>query len=124
MPARSLDKIVGGAGSIAAARKMVRALTHGHPDDVSAVAELLTDELLTNAVVHGGGEFTLAAGIEGGWLRVVVSDSTPTAPVTVFGPGHDLDGGRGMTIVNSLATRWGVERSGSDKAIWFELALA
>jgi len=37
-------------------------------------------------------------------------------------PALDLESGRGLTIVSMLASRWGVERDGDGKSIWFELA--
>jgi anti-sigma regulatory factor (Ser/Thr protein kinase) len=123
MPGRSLEKMIGDAGSIAAARKMVRTMTSECEPDVAAVAELLTDELLTNAVQHGGGQFSLEAAIESSRLRVVVSDLWSSAPVTVYPPGHELEHGRGMTIIDAMATKWGVERLDSEKSVWFELDL-
>jgi anti-sigma regulatory factor (Ser/Thr protein kinase) len=124
MPVKSLDKMHGNAESIPTARRMVRELTAAQRDDLAAVAELLTDELLTNAVVHGGGQFLLHAEIERDRLRVVVSDVELSAPVTVGPPGHVLEHGRGMTIVEAMASSWGVDRLGSEKSVWFELDLA
>jgi hypothetical protein len=54
---------------------------------------------------------------------VTVSDTAAESPVTVFAPGHDLDRGRGLTIVAALASRWGIEREQDAKEIWFELDL-
>jgi anti-sigma regulatory factor (Ser/Thr protein kinase) len=102
----------------------VKSLIAGFRDDLAATAELLTDELLTNAVQHGGGKFDLVASIEADRLRVVVSDVWPSAPVTVYPSGHQLERGRGMTIVDAMASNWGIERSDSTKAVWFELDLA
>jgi len=124
MTVRSLDKMTGDAGSIPTARRRVKSLIAGFRDDLAATAELLTDELLTNAVQHGGGKFDLVASIEADRLRVVVSDVCPSAPVTVYPSGHQLERGRGMTIVDAMASNWGIERSDSTKAVWFELDLA
>jgi anti-sigma regulatory factor (Ser/Thr protein kinase) len=124
MTTRSLDKMTGDAGAIPAARRQVKSMIAEIREDLAATAELLTDELLTNAVQHGGGKFYLVAKIEADRLRVVVSDVWPSAPVTVYPSGHQLERGRGMTIVDAMASSWGIERSDSRKAVWFELDLA
>jgi anti-sigma regulatory factor (Ser/Thr protein kinase) len=124
MEAASIDNMTGDARAIRTARKMVKAMVASCRDDLCAVAELLTDELLTNAVQHGGGQFRLAASVKESKLRVVVSDHFTSVPVTVYPSGHDWERGRGMTIVAAMATNWGIERAGSDKSIWFELDLA
>jgi anti-sigma regulatory factor (Ser/Thr protein kinase) len=124
MTATRIDKMTGDVSSIAAARAMVREMTAARRGDLAAVAELLVDELLTNAVEHGGGQFSLAAAIEEERLRVVVTDMRRSVPVTVYPPGHVLDHGRGMTIVDAMASRWGVEPLGAEKSIWFELDLS
>jgi hypothetical protein len=33
-------------------------------------------------------------------------------------------GGRGVALVDTLALRWGSQRAGSGKTVWFELALS
>lgn len=123
MRVKSLEQITGDARSIPDARRVVRGMVAAWGDELSSVAELLTDELLTNAVEHGGGQFALTASIEEKQLRVVVTDLSSSAPVTVYPAGHDLERGRGMTIVDAVATNWGIDRSGSEKSIWFELHL-
>jgi anti-sigma regulatory factor (Ser/Thr protein kinase) len=120
----TVDQMIGDAQSIATARRAVRALVAGNRDDLAALAELLTDELLTNAVLHGGGQFSLTARADGKRLRVSVSDRFSSERVTVYPPGHELEYGRGMTIVDAMASKWGIERHGSEKSIWFELDLA
>jgi anti-sigma regulatory factor (Ser/Thr protein kinase) len=84
---------------------------------------LLADELLTNAVAHGGGKFSLAARLDGTLLRVAVSDQSSSAPVKVYPPDNNLEHGRGLRIVDATASKWGIERRGSEKAVWFELDL-
>jgi anti-sigma regulatory factor (Ser/Thr protein kinase) len=124
MQVESLEKMTGDARSIPDARRLVKAMVVGRGDELAAVAELLTDELLTNAVGHGGGQFSLTASIDGQRLRVAVSDLRPSAPVTVYPPGHELERGRGLTIVDAVATDWGIDRLSSEKSVWFELHLA
>lgn len=123
MTATGDSRFSGDARSIADARSIVRAVLAGYAAELAETAALLTDELATNAVRHGGGRFTLRASIAGQRLRVSVADSAGSAPLTVHRPGHDLDNGRGLTIVEAMASSWGVDRGDTGKSIWFELEL-
>jgi anti-sigma regulatory factor (Ser/Thr protein kinase) len=113
----------GDARSIAGARQMVRSMTAPCGREVADTAELLTDELVTNAVRHGGGRFSVTASIEPHRVRVAVTDRSTMTPLTVYRPGHRLDHGRGLTTVDALASNWGVERHEAEKQIWFEIDL-
>jgi anti-sigma regulatory factor (Ser/Thr protein kinase) len=81
---------------------------------------LLTSELATNAVVHAKSEFevTLTIGLER--VRVEVADSDPRVPVVLT---MSIDGtaGRGLGVVQALATAWGFAERTPGKAVWFEL---
>jgi len=92
-------------------------LGFGHlVDDI----ELVTTELVTNAVLHGGGltRFHLRALPTG--VRIEVADQSTEGPVLV--PGADDAGtGRGLVLVAKLAERWGVERTGHGKVLWAEV---
>jgi anti-sigma regulatory factor (Ser/Thr protein kinase) len=77
-------------------------------------AVLLTNELVTNALEHGEPPFRVSVGSVDGGVRVAVSDAG-TGP---------LDGvtGEGLTLVASVARRWGTSMPQSGgKAVWFEL---
>jgi anti-sigma regulatory factor (Ser/Thr protein kinase) len=107
----------------AVAREAVRRVaTHHLQGDVLDVAELLTSELVTNAVRHGTGVVTLAIELAGRSLAVSVGDDAPDVPQVP--PQKLLSlGGRGMLMVDSLAGAWGVTphagRPGKD--VWFRL---
>jgi anti-sigma regulatory factor (Ser/Thr protein kinase) len=87
-------------------------------------------ELAANAVRHGRvprRDFALrlvhrpAAAL----IRVEVSDTNPALPVRLAPAPADADGGRGLLLVDALASRWGVtERTGPGKTVWAELDLA
>ncbi|MFJ3755149.1 ATP-binding protein [Streptomyces sp. NPDC090080] len=69
-------------------------------------ALLVTSELTTNAIVHGGGITGFDVDVEGCALRVSVSDRSDALPVTERIPGEaddDRPGGRGWPIVCRLA---------------------
>ncbi|MDR2987005.1 MAG: ATP-binding protein [Nocardiopsaceae bacterium] len=87
------------------------------------VAALLTSELVTNAIRHETGEkVKLFVSCSCGHLRVYVHDSSRTWPVPLNAP-IDAEAGRGLTLVASLSTDWGVYRTPSGKAVYFTLAL-
>jgi anti-sigma regulatory factor (Ser/Thr protein kinase) len=107
---------------LATARSAVRALleSEGVSDDVRDLATLLVSELATNAIVHGDPPRELRCALDGGVLRVEVEDCSPVAPTALDGL---RSGGHGLRLVDRLASIWGVQRLGSRKAVWFELAV-
>ena len=89
-------------------------------------ALILTSELVTNAVRHGRPAVTLAVQLEPSALIVVVTDTGPELPPLVPRTPHpDSPTGRGLVIVDALATRWGVtpQPGSTGKAVWFALDL-
>ena len=86
------------------------------------VAALLVSELTTNAFLHArsGVVLTLQAGAED--LRVFVCDNSPHTPrVQHFSA--DAATGRGVRLLESLASAWGVQSTGRGKCVWFALPL-
>ncbi len=79
-------------------------------------AELLVSEVVTVATLHSGSEeATVAVVADGKRVRVEVSDAHR-------GFGLENDGpGLGLTIVDWVAPRWGVDLSEPGKTVWFEL---
>ena len=108
----------------AAARRFIRAALESVEIDpvVIETAELLTDELVTNAVVHARCKSYLFIRAAKGIVRVEVTDPDDQLP-TMAMPETDAPGGRGLLIVNGLASAWGVQRSAEGgKTVWFELS--
>lgn len=94
----------------------------GLSGDLTDTAQLLTSELVTNAVIHGRSAVTLEILVTGGLLRVAVSDDNSRHPELRPADDRALDG-RGMGIVALLAARWGVTDHALGKTVWFELAV-
>jgi anti-sigma regulatory factor (Ser/Thr protein kinase) len=89
---------------------------------VADVAELLSSELVTNAVVHARSAIELEAARTQSDLRVDVRDVGPgTVEAEARPPSSEAEGGRGLAIVASLADSWGVESTGRGKSVWFTL---
>jgi two-component sensor histidine kinase len=85
------------------------------------VAVLLTSELVTNAIRHEAGKtITLTITCVCGQLRVDVHDTSRTMPV-IMDAQADAEAGRGLMLVASLSTDWGVHRTRSGKAVYFTL---
>ncbi len=82
---------------------------------------MCVSELAANAVDHTDEGFEVALFDGDGTIRVAVTDGEDHRPL--LRPLHpEADRGRGMLIVDALATRWGVDRAtGRGKTVWFEL---
>ncbi|MGW5427107.1 ATP-binding protein [Streptomyces sp. NPDC004059] len=104
-----------------ARRELRELLRHWGKPGRSEIAELLTSELVTNALVHTDDDAVLTAVVEPDGLRVEVRDFVGRRP-QLRGPDADDDThGRGMVLVQSLADAWGVRPHGVGKSVWFEL---
>jgi PAS domain S-box-containing protein len=109
------------AASAARARRFVAAALAALPDRRAVeIAELLTSEVVTNAVVHGGSAVRVEIETVDGRTRISVSDNDPAQP-ELRSPSLDDESGRGMRLVDSLARRWGVQPAGAGKCVWFEI---
>ncbi len=108
--------------STSAARRFVRDLCcNWDYADASDSAELITSELLTNAVVHVGARCTLAVGVRRDVIRIEVIDHSPHMASPPTGT-EDSEHGRGLFIVAALSTAWGIDPMPQGKAVWAELA--
>ncbi|MFI6037225.1 ATP-binding protein [Streptomyces sp. NPDC051315] len=101
-----------------ALREMLR---HWGKPGRSDIAELLTSELVTNALVHTDHEAVLTATVGPAGLRVEVRDFVSRRPQPRTPNTGDGTHGRGLVLVQSLADAWGVRAHGVGKAVWFEL---
>lgn len=87
-------------------------------------AQLLTSELVTNAVLHAGTEVQVVLEAYQDVVHVEVIDLTRRPPIARFTPYDDLQTGRGLTLLDSMATSWGVDPLESGKSVWFDLDTA
>ena len=109
--------------AVADVRRWVRELLDrwALPVPTTEDAVLLCSELATNAVMHAGTPFDVTITVDGGVLRVAVSDDVHQLPAI---PEHPTgEGGRGLRIVQALSLDWGAEPvPGDGKVVWFEVA--
>ncbi|MBC3843608.1 ATP-binding protein [Streptacidiphilus sp. 4-A2] len=83
--------------------------------------ELLSSELITNAVVHTAAACAVCVRWTGERLRVEVTDSEPALPAPAS-PDLAAQQGRGLLLVAALAASWGAEPDPAGKRVWFEVA--
>jgi anti-sigma regulatory factor (Ser/Thr protein kinase) len=110
------------ARSCRSARHTVRTFCVSHglrhlADD----AELLTSELVTNALRHAHETACLSVRHDHGTLCVDIRDDAVDAVPVPRVAAADEESGRGMRLVGRLADRWGVTWYDDGKSVWFEL---
>jgi serine phosphatase RsbU (regulator of sigma subunit)/anti-sigma regulatory factor (Ser/Thr protein kinase) len=85
-------------------------------------AVLLTSELVTNALLHGEPALHVEVLAVPDGVRVAVSDEHPDLPTPRYAERED-EHGRGLRLVEALASKWGVDARSPGKTVWFELDL-
>ncbi len=112
---------VGEASQVSHARRFVKDALDGCPAADTVV--LLADELVTNALVH-------TRSGRGGLFEVIGWSGPSSACVAVLDGGSDgepspadsdamRESGRGLTLVDALATRWGHAGDCGGRVTWF-----
>ncbi|MDQ1429688.1 MAG: hypothetical protein QOF40_290, partial [Actinomycetota bacterium] len=82
--------------------------------ELAPTATLLTSEVVTNAVLHVGGTIAVRVTCRPPAVRVEVGDSSEQAPVPGE-PSRTSTGGRGLQLVEALASDWGTSNEGPGK---------
>jgi serine/threonine-protein kinase RsbW len=85
-------------------------------------AELLTSELMTNAVRHAGlaPEDQIELSIEVGPTTIHIDVADAGSGFEHATTDHLPDGGWGLILVDTVSDRWGVDGS-APHSVWFEL---
>jgi anti-sigma regulatory factor (Ser/Thr protein kinase) len=107
-------------GAVRAAREFVVDAAGGGDDDLTATLALVTSELASNAVLHARTPFVVRVRSSSESVRIAVFDHDGALPT----PREDGLGGvtgRGLAIVGSLASEWGVEQEGAGKWVWADV---
>ena len=106
------------------ARRHVRdQLSNSLPGQAVAEIELLTSELVSNAVRHsrtdGDGTIGLHIGVGSGTIRIsVVDGGAGFEPAERVRDPND-EGGWGLFLVEEISDRWGIEKD--PHRVWFEI---
>jgi hypothetical protein len=110
-------------------RGLVRELLSGRDGILVDDAVLVVDELASNAHVHARGPRSCRLILidQDRCVRIEVDDASPAQP-RLRNP--DRTGGRGLVLVDRLASSWGVRNHGDGdpnravrKTVWAEVAL-
>ncbi|MGW0994086.1 ATP-binding protein [Streptomyces sp. NPDC002520] len=117
------------AAAVPAARALVReALAEVEHTTDCDTAELLTAELVANAVEHtaGRGPIELVVELRPTGCQVEVHDPDPAPPghltrPVIEQPDPWQEGGRGLLLIRALSSSCGHRPTSSGKAVWFRL---
>jgi anti-sigma regulatory factor (Ser/Thr protein kinase) len=106
------------------ARAFVRDRCPGAADEVLDDITLIVSELVSNAVKHGKPEIELRMRMNPLLIDISVLDHGPQVlPAEIMAPDAWATSGRGLSIVDRLASDWGVEplAGGTGKTVWARL---
>jgi anti-sigma regulatory factor (Ser/Thr protein kinase) len=102
-------------------RDWIRSAISGHDCPVDAAdAALVVSELFGNAARHGpaGGRVLVGYCLWRDGARLVVCDGGGPGTPRLMRPGELAEGGRGLHVVDALATQWGSFRLAGAQAVW------
>ncbi|MCA1824964.1 MAG: SpoIIE family protein phosphatase [Frankia sp.] len=116
----SITLTTGHEAARTARRHVARALQEAQLDDLVGDAQTVVTELVTNALLHGAPPVQLAVQVNNVVARIEVFDSSRATPVRGRIGGEGMTG-RGLLIVEALASQWGVQSTAHGKAVWAEL---
>jgi phosphoserine phosphatase RsbU/P len=110
----------------AAVRTMIRQmLDEARLADMADDVLLLATELTTNAVLHAGTDLDVTVDVDATRVHVAVADrhrgELPVLDTTSAMRRPLLSHGRGLILVDRIATRWGVVHDNSGKSVWFDI---
>jgi PAS domain S-box-containing protein len=117
--------LTGGPEAVSLGRAAVRArLERDLPPERVGDVMLMTSELVTNAIRHGGAagpddRIRLRALRRGRRGRIEIRDDGPGFAASP--PRPTAEGGMGLELVDRLADAWGTDRRGRTTLVWFEV---
>jgi hypothetical protein len=103
-----------------ARRLLVRTLRDtGCASSAVDTAALVLSELASNAVRYARSSFTIDVAMHERSMRLAVRDARPPSADDdlIVLPTH------GLSVIDALATRWGIERAPDGKVVWAELQI-
>lgn len=104
--------------AVRAARDAVRAALEGWDRrDVNGDLELITSELVTNAIRHANAVELVLYLPDDKTAMVEVRDDNPQGPAAPV-PDLQAEGGRGLMLVGALSRSWGWRSTADGKVIW------
>jgi PAS domain S-box-containing protein len=109
-----------GRATVAEARHFVQASLERWdvPEAVTRDLALVTSELVTNAMVHGGAPVDLRLQRTGTRVVLEVRDDAASSLPRPQDPDDDDEHGRGLRIVETLSDEWGMRTTDRGKCVW------
>ncbi|MGC9669169.1 ATP-binding protein [Planosporangium sp. 12N6] len=104
-----------------ARRLLGRACRSWSVQEVLEPAELITTELVANAVRHAGNRVVLTVSLRHGHLQISVGDDSPAPPRPHEATVAD-EHGRGLLMVEALCDDWGTTCVRGGKVVWAKVA--
>jgi anti-sigma regulatory factor (Ser/Thr protein kinase) len=105
--------------SVPAARLFATGALTGASRELAETVALMVSELATNCVLHTNSEFEITISQTPNEIRVEATDRARGEP-QMQSPGPYDPHGRGLRIVDALASDWGVDlRDRQGKVVWF-----
>lgn len=97
-------------------------MDQGLPAEVTSDAALVATELITNAIRHGrplpNDELAVHWSTDGEDVLIRVTDGGSSSQPTLMNSGPEDTSGRGLAIVDSLASSWGVDVDTDQVTVW------
>jgi len=119
----STRKFPNDPASVRAARQFALRELAGHAPELLEVVQLLVSELATNSVLHTDTDFSLRIDDDPERIRIAVTDHGSGRP-EVQGLDPEALSGRGLALVETFSSSWGVRPSRSaagGKTVWLVL---
>ena len=82
---------------------------------------LLTSEVVTNGVLHARTHLRLGVTTGADHILVTCGDDDTSGSLVIPPPNNRRPTGRGLMLVDTLASEWGVETRDTGKTVWFTL---
>jgi anti-sigma regulatory factor (Ser/Thr protein kinase) len=107
--------------SAAEARRFVESvMSTAHLDNLAYTATMLVSELVANAILHTGTPLEVVVCPEPDSVRIEVHDGSAQLPIRKHY--SNMSGtGRGLLLVERMASEWGADRTTAGKVVWFQL---
>jgi anti-anti-sigma factor len=123
-PARVRSALPSTTAALAAARQVTRdaCVAWGLPH-LADDAELIVSEIVANAVLHAGGPVDVVLTRRERHLHMSVRDRSPVRPVRSIPDPETAQGGRGLLLLDAVASGWGAAATAEGKTVWATLRI-
>lgn len=122
--ARTSMALPAAAHAVPDGRRFVHLVLSGkYRDEFIEAAAFLTSEVVTNVVLHARTPCTIVVTIDEDAVTVDVSDASPVRPLR-RSAGAAATTGRGLSLLDEMASSWGVLINEGGKTVTFTLRTA